>query len=199
MFSPVGDHFQVVADVEASEAEAPALAEAIAYWLAGTGVIRTGATGCVLGADAGYPPGPNFRAVTTEPNEDFLTLWTNGVEVTAHRQVFHPGQGELGTVACPQCDQTVLLSDPATGAVTDHWGPFGDALNTWYSGGSSLVRCSHCGRMIEFNDWLWIGGGPFALGFLGLIFWNWPKLSAEFVQQVADHLGHRVVVTGGKL
>src|SRR5258708_37573974 len=64
----------------------------------------------------------------------------------------------------------VLLSDPTTGAGTDQWGPFSDALGTWYSGGSSLVQCPQCDRMIEFNDW-WRGGGPpFAVGFLGLTF-----------------------------
>jgi len=198
-FSLVGDYFQVIADVEATEAEAPALAEAIVRWLAGTGVIMNDAADCVLGADAGYPPGPNFRAVTARRNEDFLTLRTNGVEVTAHRRVFHPGHSELGTVACPRCDQMVLLSDPTTGAVTDQWGPFSDALGTWYSGGSSLVQCPQCDRMIEFNDWWRVGGPPFAVGFLGLTFWNWPELSGQFVQQVEDRLGHRVVVTGGKL
>jgi len=93
----------------------------------------------------------------------------------------------------------VLLSDPTTGAVTDQWGPFSDALDTWYSGGSSLVQCPQCDRMIEFNDWRRVGGPPFAVGFLGLTFWNWPELSGQFVQQVEDRLGHRVVVTGGKL
>lgn len=198
-FSLVGDHFQVIADVDATEAEAPTLAGLIVRWLASTGVIMDDATDCVLGTDPGYPPGPNFREVTNRPNEDFLSLWINGVEATAQRRVFHPGQGELGMVACSQCDRTVHLSDPATGAATDHWGPFGDALDTWYSGGSSLVRCPHCERTVEFNDWRWVDGMPFALGFLGLTFWNWPELSAQFVRQVADRLGHRVVVTGGKL
>src|SRR5260370_9822616 len=114
---------------------------AIGHWLGGTGVAINDAPGCVRGAEGGSPAGPNFRAVTARPNEDFLTLRTNGVEVTAHRRVFHPGHSELGTVTCPRCDQMVLLSDPTTGAVTDQWGPFSDALGTWYSGGSSLVQC----------------------------------------------------------
>ncbi|HEX8632054.1 MAG TPA: hypothetical protein VF755_28170 [Catenuloplanes sp.] len=56
-----------------------------------------------------------------------------------------------------------------------------------------------CARRIGFNDWHWIGGWPFAVGFLGLTFWNWPPLRIAFVAEVAHHLGHRVVVTRGKL
>lgn len=197
---PVGDYFQVIADVEATEAEAPALAESMVHWLVGEGVIMKDLTDCVAsGTDSGYPPGPTFRAVVIHPNDDFLTLWANGVEVSTGRRVFHPGQGEIGAVICPRCDQTVQLSDPATGAVTDQWQPFADALNAWYAGGPGLVRCPHCSLLVDFNDWLWVAGRPFAVGFLGLTFWNWPELSALFVQRVVNHLGHRVVLTGGKL
>jgi hypothetical protein len=61
------------------------------------------------------------------------------------------------------------------------------------------VRCPHCGLLVDFNDWRWDSGRPFAVGFLGFAFWNWPELSDTFIAQVADRLGHRVVVTGGKL
>src|SRR5258708_12192627 len=93
----------------------------------------------------------------------------------------------------------VLLSDPTTGAVTDQWGPFSDALGTWYSGGSSLVQCPPCDRRIEFNDWWRVGGPPFAVGFLGLTFWNWPELSGQFLQQAEGRRRHRVAVTGAPL
>src|SRR5260370_26802620 len=72
-------------------------------------------------------------------------------------------------------------------------------MGTCYSGGPTLVQCPQCDRMIEFNDWWRVGGPPFAVGFLGLPFWNWPELSGQFVQQVEDRLGHLVVVTGGQL
>ncbi len=133
-----------MADVEATEAEAAALADSMVRWLVGEGVIMKDPTDCVLGADSGYPPGPNFRSVVIHPNDDFLTLWTNGVELSTGRRVFHPGQGELGAVTCPRCDQMVLLSDPATGSVTDQWQPFADALDSWYAGGLGHVLCPHC-------------------------------------------------------
>lgn len=195
----MAEWFQVVGDVEATEAEAPALAESVVRWLADDGVIARQPTDCVAGADAGYPPGPNFRSVVIRPDDDFLRLWAHGVEVRTGRQVFHPGAGELGAVTCPRCDQTVHLSDPSTHAVTDQWRHLADGLNSWHAGGPGLVRCPHCGLLVDFNDWLWVPGPPFAVGFFGLAFWNWPDLSAEFVRRLGNHLGHRIVLTGGKL
>lgn len=195
----MGDFFQVLADVEATEAEAPALADSLVRWLAGEGVIMKDPTDCVLSADAGYPPGPSFRTAVIDPNDDrFISLRSNGVDVSTGRQVFDPGQGELGAVTCPRCDEAMQLSDPETGSPADQWEPFSDALGSWYAGGPGQVRCPHCGLPADFNDWRW-DGRPFAVGFLGLTFWNWPELSTQFVRQVADHLGHRIVLTGGKL
>lgn len=194
----MGDHFQVIADVDAGEAEAPALAEALVNWLVRDGVITSDVTDCVLGAKHGYPPGPNFWAVVNNPDEGFLSLRTNGLEMTTDRTVFYPGQAELGPVDCPRCRQTVILSDEATGNVADHWERFSNALSSWHEGGSDLVPCPHCDQQVAFNDWRW-AGPPFAVGFLGLTFWNWPELSDWFVEQVARHLSHRVVRTGGKL
>jgi hypothetical protein len=195
----VGDYFQVIADVDATEAEAPVLAESIVRWLAGKGVILNTATDCVLGAVYGYPPGPRFGAITAHPSTSFLSLRTNGVEVSAGRQVFLNGQGELGAVVCPRCEQTIQLSDPATGQSTGESERFTDALRAWDEGGPALVSCPRCARIVGFNDWRWVRERPFAVGFFGVTFWNWPELSARFIEQVADHLGHRVVVTGGKL
>jgi hypothetical protein len=194
----MGDHFQVIADVDASEAEAQELAEVLVKWLVADGVITNEATDCVLGADHGYPPGPNFQTVVNEPSKGLLSLRTNGVEISAYGQVFHPGQAELGAVDCPRCTQTVLLSDAASGDVSDQWELFAEALNSWCAGGSDQVRCPHCDQLVGFNDWRWTGP-RFAVGFLGLTFWNWPELSDWFVEQVGRHLGHRVIRTGGKL
>jgi len=81
------------------------LAESIAGWLVDVGVLGKDPSDCALGNEPGYPAGPNFRSAIADPDRDggFLTLWTNGVEVSAGRLVFHPGAGELGAVSCPRC------------------------------------------------------------------------------------------------
>ena len=68
--APVGDNFQIIADVEAVEAEAPALAASVISWLASAGIIASEPTDCVLGTEPGYPPGPDYaagRVRTTAP------------------------------------------------------------------------------------------------------------------------------------
>jgi hypothetical protein len=168
-------------------------------WLAREGIIAVEPTDCVLGAESGYPPGPRYTAAVTESGECLLQLRTNGVEVCTSRTVFAPARGEMGPVVCPHCRQTVELEDPATGQIAPQWEPFSDALNAWMGGGPGEVRCPQCGQVAGFNDWRWIGEWPFAVGFLGFTFWNWPPLSESFIAQMASHLEHRVVVTRGKL
>jgi hypothetical protein len=195
----VGDNFQIIADVEATEAEAQALAASVVNWLATTGIIAGDPVGSTLGTRPCYPPGPHYAAAVTSPDDTLAGLRANGVEVHTTRTVFHPVQGEMGPVACPRCGQVVVLEDPATGELTDNWATFSDALGQWHAGGPALAACPHCRRASGVNDWQWIGDWPIAVGFLGFTFWNWPVLSASFVTQVEARLGHRVVVTKGKL
>jgi uncharacterized Zn-finger protein len=189
----VGDTFQVIADVEASEATAPVLAASVVGLLRDSGVIAAARADCVLGAASGYPPGPGYAAAVTDPDELLPGLKVNGVEVTAARSVFFPGQGEVGPVTCPRCGHEVELRDPA------HWALFGDAIGNWMAAEPSEVTCPYCQLHAGLNDWIWGADWPVAVGFLGFTFWNWPPLSSSFIAQVQAHLGHRVVVIRGKL
>ncbi len=195
----MGDSFQIIADVEASEAEARALAASVVGWLADSGIITGQQADCVLGGEAGYPPGPGYGAAVTEPDELLPGLKVNGVAVTTARSVFFPVQGEIGPVTCPHCGRDVELGDPASGAATAHWERFGAALGHWMAGEHSEVTCPHCHLQAGLNDWYWGPDWPVAVGFLGFTFWNWPPLSGSFIAQVQDRLGHRVVATRGKL
>jgi hypothetical protein len=194
----VGDTFQIIADVDASESEAPALAASVVAWLHEAGIIAGEQADCVLGAAAGYPPGPDYAAAVTDPDELLPGLKVNGVEVTAARSAFLPAHGELGPVACPRCGAEVALQDPA-GAPTAHWERFSAALGNWMAGQPTEVTCPYCLLHAGLNDWYWGDDWPVAVGFLGVTFWNWPPLSRSFIARVQDHLGHRVVVTRGKL
>ena len=64
----VGDSFQTIADIEAVEAEAPALAASVIGWLAGAGIIAGDPADFVLGTGRGYPPGPHYAATVTRPD-----------------------------------------------------------------------------------------------------------------------------------
>lgn len=191
----VGDSFQVIADVDATEAEAGALAQTVIRWMVDEEIIVAETSNCILGAP-GHAPGPRYVAATEvdEPPR----LKPDGVQVCVGRNVFHPSQGELGPVVCPRCGHTVVLEGP-DGGVTEYWKAFSGALDAWYAGGSSDVPCAYCGQLVSFNDWEWVGEWPFAVGYLGFMFWNWPRLRATFITEVGQRLGHRLVVTKGKV
>jgi len=147
----------------------------------------------VLGAESGYAPGPHYTAAVDRPSEWLLELRANGVGVSASRNVFAPLQGEVGPVVCPHCGQVVELEDAATAQLCAQWKPFRDAIKAWLAGGADEVACPACGQVAGFNDWRWVSDWPFAVGFLGFTFWNWPKLNEPFIAQVTSHLRHRVV------
>jgi uncharacterized Zn-finger protein len=195
----VGDTFQIIADVEAAEAEAEGLAASVVGWLRGAGIIAGQQPGCVLGAAAGYPPGPGYDAAVTDVDELLSGLKVNGLEVTTTRSVFFPGQGEVGPVTCPQCGRSVELQDPADDTMTAHWKLFSEAITKWMTGEPGEVSCPHCWHPTALNDWHWSVDWPVAVGFLAFTFWNWPPLNSSFIAQAQQRLGHRIVVIRGKL
>lgn len=168
-------------------------------WLAGEGIIAAGLAGYVLGAGSGYPPGPRYARAVIEPGEWLWGLRANGVEACACRNVFRPGQWRGRAYCLPAMRAGGGAGRPATGQMGPHWERFGDALDAWMAGGAAAVACPACGQVAGFNDWRWPSYWPFAVGCVGFTFWNWPELREAFVGQVASLLGHRVVVTRGKL
>ena len=103
------------------------------------------------------------------------------------------------TAGCPGCAQAIVLTDQGTWGITPEWDAFDRAISTWWEGGPGIVSCPRCQRPIPFNDWAWPDGTGWALGFLGLEFWNWPELSTGFLREVSQFLGHRVLWNWGKL
>jgi uncharacterized protein (UPF0212 family) len=196
----VGDNFEVIVDVQATASEADGLAAAVLHWLGQEGIVAVTATHCLLGLDEyGYAPGARHSVALDDPSDDYaLRHAVNGLEIELGRRVFHPVQGEIGPIECPHCLTRILLED-AAGNLTDHWEALEMALTDWVRGGPGRTGCPACGQPIGVNDWHWPGQWPFAVGFLGFRFWNWPSLSSTFIAAVRQRLGHRVVVTRGHL
>ena len=192
----MGDWFQSIVDVEASEAEARGLADRVVGWLIVEGIVVDQRTDCTLG-DSGHAPGSNYPAAVVEPWDGLLTTRPNGMEVEIGRRVFHPGQGGTDRATCPFCLKVNVLQEERTYELTPRWEDFSDAISSWYEGGTGELRCTDCQRIVTLNEWRW--EPPWAFGFLGFTFWNWPQLLDTFVADVSRILKHRVVVTGGKL
>ncbi len=71
-------------------------------------------------------------------------------------------------------------------------------MEAWYEGDDAVTfPCPDCGKPERLVDWA--GEFPWGFGNLGFTFWNWPPLSASFVREVTELLGHRSVLVRGKL
>ncbi|KAB8165332.1 hypothetical protein FH609_017380 [Streptomyces sp. 3MP-14] len=185
----MGDYFQTVVDLDATESGARAVADAGLAWLVGEGIVAAELTDCVLGAPLGHAPGPRWGEAVVEDG------WkpSDGLKVIAGRTVFNAGQGEPWWAMCPHCAVPVDLSADTA------WEPFRDAIETWDDTGRAAVACSGCGRTGDLTAWAW-SDNYFAFAWVGFEFWNWPEFRPDFLERFARALeGHRTVLVGGKL
>ncbi|MFC9614471.1 hypothetical protein [Streptomyces sp. NPDC056938] len=190
----MGNHFQTIVDLQATPADATALAARGLDWLVAEGIVRAERTDCVLGAPLGHPPGPLWakavEQVDWEPSD--------GLKVETGRTVFHGGQGHAMYAACPHCAARVDLYTDEWDAIEDAWDPFNKAIGTWRDSGRAAVTCPRCSRAGDLTAWTW-DNDYYAFGYLGFEFWDWPEFSPGFLERFARVLGdHRTVLVGGK-
>ncbi|MER6141710.1 hypothetical protein ABT174_16790 [Streptomyces sparsogenes] len=197
----MGDHFQRIVDVEATEEEAGPLAERIVDWLVAEGVITRETSGEGVysqSADEGYVPGPRWdRAVAGSAEAG----WPPGpVAVMTGRDYYVGGQGEdeADCAICPRCDaKTVVIDYPEEFEANEEvWRPFREAIAAWKGTGAGAVACSACGALVPVTEWRF--GSGFDLGALAFDFWGWPPLAAAFLAEFAERLGHRTGEQTGK-
>lgn len=187
----MGTHTQSVMDREASDTEeAKRLGESIIAWLIEQEIILNKLTDCCHGP--GHPPGPHFMracAGTPEDSGEFAyaqiqEIQSNGVELSINRNVFFNAQGNYGPARCPHCD-------------TEHdIDLFYQATSEWMNGGPGEIACTQCARVAPVTAW---EHDDLLVGALGLQFWNWPELSADFLLELQRHSGHRWSRIFGKL
>jgi hypothetical protein len=194
----MGDRFQNIVDVEASDEQAGRLGERLLRWLIESGIVVGTPSDNVLGPELGYGPGPRCTAAVTVFDDGLLTLSTNGLEVIDDRNVYHCGQNGVGPVKCPWCGERDVLEDPETYRMSKRWNDLSAAFNRWLAGGDGELDCLHCRRVVGLKEWRW-EEPVYAFGSLGVRVWNWPPLTKTFVADVARVLGHQVLVNGGKL
>jgi hypothetical protein len=193
----VSSSIQTVADLDARDDQAAALARRLTAWLAERGILDTSPTNCLLDSGLGYAPGPRaWDLVTDWDRPQGGGPWGNGVKVVTGRTVFETDVPL--SAGCPGCAESVVLTDQETWGITPAWDAFDRAVGAWLEGGSSTVPCPRCQRPVSFNDWRWPDGGGWALGFLGLEFWDWPGLSRGFLREVSQFLGHRLLLIRGR-
>lgn len=181
----MGNWYEIIADRDVSEAEAPVLAERMRIWLAERGVIEAVPDRDFLGTLI-HRPGPAYQSTLKEPNP--YTETVKGLEFVVQRNVFFQMPLRL---TCGACGARFEPDD-------EGWERWNDAANAWWAGDATvLYACPGCGRPERLTEWS--GDAPWCFGCLGLQFWDWAPLSEQFIQEVTEQLGHRTVVIRGKL
>lgn len=172
----MSDTIQVIVDIDAPADEAERLAGTVRRWLIQEGI-----------ADSTGHPGPNWAFATTPGGDNgFRRLVTNDVKIQVGRQVFTAMENGIEL----QCSACRAVFEPESRWI--------DAVEQWFGGDDRIVfACPVCGGAERLNEWR----GPIQWGFghLGIEFWNWPRLSDDFVRAVGEVLGSRVVVVDARV
>lgn len=185
----MGDRFQTIVDLDASPADAEALAHRVVEWLVAEGIVLADRTDCVLGRPLGHPPGPHWeRAVSDDGDHE---PW-DGLAVHTGSTGFTSGADMPGAAVCPHCRAVTALDD-------DVWPRFSTAMQAWYETGGASVTCPACAAAVAVPEWGW-DESPLAFGHLGFEFWNWPDLTEDFHTRLAARLdGHRTAYLWGAI
>ena len=188
----MSDKYVKVTDVDATIEEAEVLSQQIVDWLIEERIILPEKTDCVLGADLGYPPGPNVAQAVEYP-ERVYPLGTLGLEVTVGRNV--QWTAEI-IFRCPTCHRPMVDDDtPSAGLKGSVWEA---ALDDWEAGGAGMLMCNQCGSSSPISEYEQ-GDHPWGFGNLAFTFWNWTILKPDFLAEMSRRLGHRIVVGADKL
>jgi hypothetical protein len=185
----MGDWTQAVVDVEVDEAEAAELADRVIAHLVDRGIVVAELSDSGLGSD-GHRPGPRCSEAIAEPEhsqaESFRSLRTNGVCAEVGRAIHAtPDEPDEPEVVCPACSQRIA---------PEIWF---DAAEEWCNdAGPALVACPGCRVVTPVRSVP--AGEEMILGSLALVFWNWPPLSDDFLDELRTILSPRSVVQTAK-
>lgn len=186
----MSDRYQIAADLDADIQSAEGTAARLREWMISKKIIvAEPTTDCTYGDRAGYPPGENYSLAASDkkPSATMFTQRPNGVDfITEHSVFYAAGVGRI-TMLCSACGESCELND-AWSAAVDEW---------YASKGPGVLKCEFCGAAAPVTNWR--HDPPFAFGNVGVQFWNWPRLSDEFLIELGQVVGHRFRLVFGKI
>ena len=122
------DHFQLIADVEATLETAAPLGRMITDWLISAGIMESERTASVPGSRGGHAPGQSRGAAVAEPFPgDDPPDRLYGILVLVGRQFCH--QLTMDTATCPSCSRRIKLHQ--NGQLTPVWERVIDAITSF--------------------------------------------------------------------
>jgi hypothetical protein len=186
----MADYFQTVVDTAARPDEADHLARHVVSLLSGRGVVAP-----TPSDEGGYDRGPHATDISA-PAAPGLPRHESIPPVYTHLQVLigrmtHTAdlsEARIPRAACPVCGK--LLDDAD--------GEWQAAVQVWIAGDDeSALLCAGCGK--ESAVWTWPTEPRTGFGNLAFRFWNWPPLSATFLEEISRELRHPIVLVKGRL
>ena len=186
----MGDRYQKIAAPQVAADAAGPTAQRVVAWLVDRRIIGRETTACVLGAPEGYPPGAGVAAaVDGAATDNWRTLLTNGVEVITEWTVFWNLEPATES-RCPACGRD---NGPDFFETTVFAG-----LAAWHRGDGDLtIRCGLCGASSPLRRWHF--DPVWAFADFGLTFWNWPRLTDRFLEDLSAVIRAPVIYQAGKL
>jgi hypothetical protein len=182
----MSDYYQTAVDLDADSQTAAATVAQLREWMISNEIIVPGESDCVLGRGLGHAPGKNYTLAVERPDLHLNELRTNGVAFVAERTVFHAMMGDELTLKCSCCGKKF----PQNRA-------WSIAVDEWYKGsGPGTLSCEHCGAKASITEWQ--HDPPWAFGYVGVEFWNWPPLRSDFLKSLSEAVMHRFRLVGGK-
>ena len=154
-------------------------AKNIVSWLLSRDIIKPVLSNCVLGPGKGYAISDGARLVTSFPDALPLGLVVNGLEIITERQIFDTAENGIESLFCPNCKEDISGED---------W----SFLNEWADGKSDNLICPQCKQVSEIHNYSFTPDWGFSN--IGFIFWNWPELTPEFIEEFKLKLGCEISV-----
>jgi hypothetical protein len=185
----MADYFQTIVDTRAGLEEADHLARHIVSLLSGRGVVAATAS-----EEGGYDRGPSAASISQPAglaagHESIPPVYSH-LQVLIGRMTHSADLSEFRVpeAACPAC--RAPLEDPE--------GDWQAAVQAWIGGDDDAgLLCGACGKESPVTTWNY--GSSYGFGNLAFRFWNWPPLSADFLDELRRDLQHPIVLVKGKL
>ncbi|MBT1689471.1 hypothetical protein [Dawidia soli] len=183
----MSDWFITIVPAHVTRGETADLFKKITNWLMEKEIMVETSSDCVLGdgEQMGYKPGRRCKDIIEDDKDGFLSLDVNGIKISNEREVFHNGEYGLDEVLCPVCRANNVDTD------------WPDAVDAWYARQADPWRCNQCGNESPITKYKF--RPTWAFGELGITFWNWPPLKAEFLDELRSFIGKDIQVVYGRL
>lgn len=180
----MGDYYTNVVPMDVEPEEARAVADKVLHYLVSNKIVKPEVTNCTLTKEGGHAPGENYALALATPNDGFIDLAVNGVEIVVQRSAFD--SGGLEDLRCPACSSSVI---------DNKWE---SAFQAWLNrNANNQFTCPGCGYHGSITTYAF--EPPFVFSELGFTFWNWgDNLSEEFISKLEELTDSRIAVMLGK-